>query len=255
MGSLRGILGEMVSRQRNLSEKRREREGALVEFNATDITNFLKLNAINTFIPIVNHLVERHETAPEDAYLLLAQFAGQLSTFTTQGDPTTLPKFLYNDLTTTFGELAATIRRLLAIIDPEKYVTVPLESREDGLHFGRLDDERLLRGAQYLLSVRTNQPERTAAEQIPVLSKIASWSDVGAIVQSALPGVPIQVTYRPPSEIPPRAGTLYFVLVQNNDYWRNVAGERTIAIYLPQPYDPNNIKLELLAIPKAAAAQ
>ena len=97
--------------------------------------------------------------------------------------------------------------------------------------------------------------ERTAAEQIPVLSKIASWSDVGAIVQSALPGVPIQVTYRPPSEIPPRAGTLYFVLVQNNDYWRNVAGERTIAIYLPQPYDPNNIKLELLAIPKAAAAQ
>jgi type VI secretion system protein ImpJ len=255
MGSLRAILGEMVSRQRNLSEKRREREGALVEFNATDITNFLKLNAINTFIPIVNHLVERHETAPEDAYLLLAQFAGQLSTFTTQGDPTTLPKFLYNDLTTTFGELAATIRRLLAIIDPEKYVTVPLTPREDGLHFGRLDDERLLRGAQYLLAVRSNQPERTAAEQIPVLSKIASWSDVGAIVQSALPGVPIQVTYRPPSEIPPRAGTLYFVLVQNNDYWRNVAGERTIAIYLPQPYDPNNIKLELLAIPKAAAAQ
>lgn len=256
MGSLRRLLSLMAAKQRTLAEQRRQQQGGVTtEFTAADITRFLQLNAVNTFLPIVNHLIERHETSPEDAYLMLSQFAGQLSTFAVEADPTTLPKFLYNDLATTFGELISTITKLLNTVIREQYVTVPLESREDGLHFGRLDDERLLRGAQYLLSVRTNQPERTAAEQVPLLSKIASWSDVGAIVQGALPGVPIQVTFRPPPEIPPRAGTLYFVLVQNNDYWRNVAGERTIAIYLPQPYDPNNIKLELLAIPKAAAAQ
>jgi hypothetical protein len=45
------------------------------------------------------------------------------------------------------------------------------------------------------------------------------------------------------------------MLNQSGQFWRNVSGERTISIYLPPPYDPANIKLELLAIPKPATAQ
>jgi type VI secretion system protein ImpJ len=213
--------------------------GRLVEFTAADITRFLLLNAVNTFLPIVNHLIERSETPPEDAYLLLCQFRGQLSTFASDGDPTKLPKFFYTDLYTTFSGVIDEITRLLHITILDQFVRVPLESREDGLHFGRLDDEKLMRGATYVLTVRSNQPEQVAASEIPKLSKIASWSEIPAIVHSALPGVPIQVTLPPAARrFRPQSGTLYFLLNQSGQYWRNVSGERTIAIYLPAAVRP-----------------
>lgn len=254
MGSLRRLLALMASNQRGLADSRRQLDGALVEFTATDTTNFLKLNAISTFLPVVNHLAERPDVTPEDAYLLLSQFAGQLCSFATipEADPTTLPKFFYTDLATTFGELLRRITVLLNVINPARYIVVPLHSREDGLHFAELKDERLIRGATYILSVRTGQPEQTAAQQIPQLSKVASWSDVGSIVQVAVPGVDLRVMHRLPPEIPPKAGQLYFALNQTGDYWRNVSAEQNIAIYLPPPYDPANIKIELLAIPRPA---
>jgi type VI secretion system protein ImpJ len=138
---------------------------------------------------------------------------------------------------------------LLGMTVKQAYISVPLESREDGLHFGRLEDERLAKTTTYILTVKSELPENQVADQLPKLSKIASWTDVGEIVHAATPGVPLQVTYRPPAEIPVRAGLVYFQLATNDRFWRNVAGERTVAIYLPPPFDPAHIKLELLAVP------
>jgi type VI secretion system protein ImpJ len=250
MARLRKLLSDMAARQRSLAEKQRHRDKALIEVREGDVTSFLKFYSINSFIPIVNHLIERADTSPEDAYVILSQFAGQLSSFAVSGDPTRLPKFYYTDLSTTFGELLAEITRLLNLIEQERYVKVELQSREDGLHFGRLDDEKLQRGATFYLTLRTSQPEQTAAGQVPHISKIASWGNIADIVASALPGVPLKIEYRPPSEIPARAGVLYFALQQTGTYWQNVEGERTIAIYLPPPYDPAQITIELLGIPR-----
>ncbi len=254
MARLRNLLALMAAKQRTLAEKRRQRDASTIEFREGDVGNYLILNTVNAFLPLVNHLIERADTSPEDAYLMLCQLAGQLATCAVDGDPTKLPKFYYTDLATTFGELLTEVVRLLNTTIKDRYVSVPLESREDGLHFGRLDDDRLLRGAQYWLALRTNQPEQQAAGQVPAISKIASWGNIADIVAANLPGVQIQVSYRPPAEIPARAGVLYFMLQQTGQYWLAVEGERTIAIFLPPPYDPASIKIELLAIPKVVGA-
>ncbi|HEX8789720.1 MAG TPA: type VI secretion system baseplate subunit TssK [Polyangiaceae bacterium] len=250
VSALRQLLALSVAKQRSLAEARRQRDAATVEFSAGDVTRFLLLNAVNTHIPIVNHLIERPEISPEDAYLHLCQYAGALMAFAVDSDPATLPKFTYGDLGGTFGALLAKITELLQKTIKEQHITIPLEVRPDGLRLGRLDDERLARGATFVLTVRSNQPEAAAADQIPRLSKIASWGDIPGMLQSAVPGVPLQVTYRPPSEIATRAGLIYFVLSQASPWWRNVATERTIAIYLPPPYDPASTTLELLAVPQ-----
>jgi type VI secretion system protein ImpJ len=67
---------------------------------------------------------------------------------------------------------------------------------------------------------------------------------------AATPGVPIQATHRPPAEIPVRAGVTYFQLNLQNDYWRSIQQEKGVAIYLPPPFDPAHVKLELLAVPR-----
>lgn len=249
ISALRQLLALSVAKQRSLAEARRQRDAATVEFSAGDVTRFLLLNAVNTHIPVVNHLIERPEISPEDAYLYLCQYAGALMAFAVDSDPATLPKFTYGDLGGTFAALIGKLTELLQTTIREQCITIPLEVRTDGLRLGRLDDERLARGATYVLTVRSNQAEAAAADQIPRLSKIASWGDISGMLQSAVAGVPLQVTYRPPSEIATRAGILYFLLSQSSPWWRNVATERTIAIYLPPPYDPASASLELLAVP------
>lgn len=249
VATLRQLLSLSVSKQRALAEARRQRDAATVEFSAGDVTRFLLLNAVNTHIPILNHLIERPEIGPEDAYLHLCQYAGALMSFAADADPATLPKFVYGDLGGTFGALVARITELLQTTIRDQSISVPLEVRPDGLRLGQLTDERLQRGATFVLTVRSNQPEAAAADQIPRLSKIGSWGDIPGMLKSAVPGVPLQVTYRPPSEIATRAGVLYFLLSQASPWWRNVATERTIAIYLPPPYDPASASLELLAVP------
>ena len=66
-------------------------------------------------------------------------------------------------------------------------------------------------------------------------------------------GVPVQVTFRPPSEIPVKSGITYFSLMLQNDYWKGVLQDRLVSIYLPPPFEPERVKLELLAIPKESS--
>ena len=74
------------------------------------------------------------------------------------------------------------------------------------------------------------------------------------VIRSAsTPGVPIQVTHRPPAEIPVKGGITYFMLNLQNDYWKHIVQDRLVSIYLPPPFDPERVKLELLAIPRASS--
>jgi type VI secretion system protein ImpJ len=127
---------------------------------------------------------------------------------------------------------------------------VPIEIAQ-GVHLGRLEDDRLLSATHYLLAIRSELPEDQLAQRLPGLCKIASKTQLPLIMRAAAPGVPIQATHRPPAEIPIRAGVLYFMLNLQNDYWRQITAERAIAVYLPPPFDPSKVKLELLAVPRS----
>jgi type VI secretion system protein ImpJ len=103
-----------------------------------------------------------------------------------------------------------------------------------------------------LLAVRSDVPEDQLAQRLPGLCKIASQTQLPQVLRSAAtPGVPVQITHRPPAEIPVRAGITYFQLNLQSDYWRSVVQEKTVAIYLAPPFDPTRVKVELLAVPRA----
>jgi type VI secretion system protein ImpJ len=68
-------------------------------------------------------------------------------------------------------------------------------------------------------------------------------------MRAATRGVPLQVTHRPPAEIPVRPGVVYFLMDTSIDHWRHVLAERKVAIYAPPPFDPSQVKVELFGIP------
>jgi type VI secretion system protein ImpJ len=247
---LRQILKAMHGKQRELAEGRRHRDATSLEFSGADVTKYLQLSALNGLIPQVAHVVEAADLPPQMVYLLLCQTAGQLSTFSAEADPGDLPKFQYTNLRATFDGLFDVLQKLLDVVATEQCIPVSLEPRKDGMYLGRLEDERLARCTHFILAVRSELPEADVAAQLPSLSKIASWVEIRDIIRAAAPGVPVEVTFRPPPEVPVKPGVVYFALQSGDPYWKGALSEQNLAIYLPRPFIPSKTQLELLAVPR-----
>ncbi len=249
MDGLRKTLQLMLGKAQQLSDARRHRDSTTLEFTPADVTRFLQLSALNGVVPVLNHLAETGDSHPRLLYLHLLAAAGQLSTFAVDVDLLALAKFQYTRLGPTFADLFAKLAGMLVAVARDSSFSIPLEVRPGGLYVGKLDDERVSRAVQFLLAVKSEVPEQQVIEQLPRLSKIASSTEIARIVQAAAPGVPLQVNNRPPPEVAVRAGIVYFNLTMDDPYWKNALRDRSVAIYLPQPFDPSRTKIELLAIP------
>jgi type VI secretion system protein ImpJ len=246
---LRSALKAMVGKRRELAESRRQRDAASMEFTGQDVTRYLQLSALNGLIPVINHAVEAGDLSPQMAYLLLCQTVGQLSTFHPTIDPTDLPKFEYSQLYATFSGLFERLQVILQGVVTERCITVQLEARRDGVHYAQIKDERFLRCTEYLLAVRAELPEREIADSLPQLSKIANWEEIRTLVKAATPGVPVEVTFRPPPEVPVKPGIVYFKLKSGDAGWKGILTDQTVAVYLPKPFDPGRTRVELLGVP------
>ncbi len=245
MDGLRKILSAMVGRQKSLAEGRRMRTAASVDFQASDVAKFWLLHAINSYIPAVSHMVDHGDQHPEQCYLTIAGLIGELCTFSPDGDPTGLPKFNYLELTDTFDPLVARALTLVSAVLADEFTIVPLEKREDGMYLGRFEDPKLPRTHELFLEAK-GADEGTLRERLPRLLKIGSWTQIGYILNAAMPGVKVAIEYRPPGAIPIKPGVVYLRVDQAGDYWNDILGSGTIAIY--QPIDPQKVDLRLIAV-------
>lgn len=248
MGAVQRLLALMVAKQRQLSAERQQRDSASIEFGANDVTRYLQLAALNATIPFLVHAGRNGEVSPRELYIFLVQSAGQLSTFSTDADPSAFPPFVFTDLRSTFEELFALLTGLLRANLRELCVRVPMEIHE-GIHIGNLSDERILKCQQFVLGAQSSMPIEQLARELAGRAKIASLTQLPFLMRAATRGVPLQVTHRPPAEIPVRPGIVYFLMDTTIDHWRHILSERKVAIYAPPPFDPSQVKIELYGIP------
>jgi type VI secretion system protein ImpJ len=253
-GSVRRLLALMTAKQRQLAQERRQRDAVTVEFGVGDVTRYVQLSALNAAIPLLVHAGRDGEMSPRELYLSLIQMAGALSTLVSDADPSTFPAFTFTDLRSTFEELFALLTSLLRASVREACVAVPMEVRE-GLHVGNLSDERIVKCSQFVLAAHApGISEEQLARDLPGRAKIASWQQLPFLLRSATRGLGLQVAHRPPAEVPVRPQVAYFLIdvTGGAEHWRHVLNERSLAIYLPPPYDPAQVKLEIFAIPAKA---
>ncbi len=251
LGRLREVTTRLVARQREIADMRRSREAGSGEMSAQDVIRSLQLLVLDGNVPVFAHLADAPDTLPRDAYLWLVRLAGELCAFG-DADPAALPKFDHADLRATFEPLFAQVLGALGGMGAVRYVSVPLEQRAGGLHLARIQDDRHLQGALYL-AVKSDLPEQQVIDAVPRLCKIASAAEIQSLLQAAAPGLAVTWLPRTPAELPVRAGTSYFAVATGDRYWQSILVNRTIAIYLPPPFDPARTKVELLSVPPAAA--
>lgn len=245
MAGMRRVLSALVGKQKSLAEGRRMRTSASVDFQASDTAKFWLLHTCNSYIPMVSHIVDHGGVHPEDCYMLLGNMIGELCTFDADGDPTTIPKFNYLELTDVFEPMIERAIRQITGVLAESYTIVPLEKREDGMYLGKFEDPKLPRTHELFLEAK-GADEAILRERLPRLLKIGSWTQIGYILNAAMPGVRVGVEYRPPGAIPVKPGLVYLRVDQAGDYWNDILGSGTIAIY--QPIDPQKVDLRLIAV-------
>ena len=240
---LQTLCALVSTRRRALAEDRRRQQ---------ELPRALFFHTLSGALPLLRHLADAPECAPHSLYRDLLRLLGELRSFTTDELPEP-PRYDFTDLRASLAPLLAELRHHILDTLPDRCLRIALEPRPDGLWIGELHDDRLQRGSTFVLAVETDADPRLLANELPALTRIAAWRRINAIVRQNILGAPIRHTLHPPVELPVLPHHSYFIIAADDPSWLEVLRERNVAVFLPRPYDPDHVRISLLAIPGPGA--
>jgi type VI secretion system protein ImpJ len=241
----------LIAKSRTLGERRHMSKAGGAIFSTDDGVILWVLPTVNAAIPLLTHLFRQRIIHPERLYSEMARLAGALMSLVFERHAKDLPRYDHLDLYNTFRQLDFEIRDLLERVDPRRYVPIPLVQERPALYVGKVNDEALLREAEFFLAVGANVPENRLIERVPFAIRIADRDGIEVVINNALRGVSItHVT--PPGQIPTRQGLHYFRLDRNDldiglkRFWDRIIELKTISVWVADEFP--EAKLEMYAI-------
>ncbi len=245
-GLLRRVLEMVSAKSADLAAARRQRSQGLVEFTMSEAANFWFLHTVNAYIPLLMHLHAHPEGHPEEVFLALAQLAGELTTFASEGHPKDLPLYAHESPGEPFAAMEKRILDLMGTIIPTRCTPIPLERVRESLFTGKLRDDRVVEAGQLYLAVLADVPEEKVIREVPLKAKVSSSDRVDQLIAAAIRGLLLRHLPTPPTEIPVQPGRQYFQLEKSGEHWEAVKKSRSISFYIPPEF--KGLKLELMAV-------
>ena len=201
--------------------------------SALDVANYWFLHALCSALPSLRHHLQDRRTHPEEVYRDLARLAGALSTFALESAGNDIPLYRHRDLTSTFRDMDALIRRYLEIVAPSNFVTLQFRKVDSYIYAAEVKDERCLRRSRWILGVRSSLTDSAILRQTPMLAKVCSAEGVGKLVQRALPGLELLHVPVPPAALHAQADMHYFSIAQSGACWQHILQTKAVGVYLP----------------------
>ena len=204
-----------------------------------DISDFLLLQTVNRWQPLVAHWADAGNLHPETLFSALVQMAGELATFTSPDKRCSVfPAYRHDDLQRSFTPIVADLRRSLSAVLETNAVAIPLKDPKFGIRVGMLSDRNLLRASQFVLAVSAD----VAGEQLRRLFP----NKVKVLVNVSLPGIAARALPVAPRQIPFQAGSCYFELDRGSPHWQQMKNSGGFGIHVSDDFP--NLKIELWAI-------
>ncbi len=214
---------------------------------AAEIADFLMLQIINRYEPVVTHLAASPGLHPEDLYKLALEITGELSTLTAASRrPPQFPVYRHDALRASFEPVINSLRGCLSVVMEQNAVPIPLAHKKFGISVGSVADQSLFDSASFVLAARADVAPEDLRRRFPAQVKIGSVEKIRDLVNLQLPGIGLQPMAVAPRQIPYHAGFAYFELDRTHDLWRLLKGSGGIAIH--QSGDFPNLSMELWAI-------
>ncbi len=245
------VLAGMISEILGLTHHRGEALAGRVSESGTkgaaEIADFLLLQAVNRYEPVLAHLSSSAHVHPETFYSLALSIAGELATFTSPGKrPGKFGVYRHDDLQGTFAPVMKELRQSLSAVLEQTAIPIPLQERKYGIRVAALTDKSLLSNSSFVLAVRADLPVETLRRGFPNQAKIGSVEQIRELVNVALPGIALRPLPVAPRQIPYHAGVTYFELDQSGQYWQQLKSSGGIAIHVSGDFP--RLEMELWAI-------
>jgi type VI secretion system protein ImpJ len=244
---LQTFLTELQGLLRQRGDALAERALATGRGGAAEIADFLMLQAINRYEPVVIHLAAKGDCHPDELYRLALEMAGELSTLASAARrPPPLPAYRHNALRLTFEPLIQVLRSLLSVVLERNAIAIELEPKKFGISLATVSDRTLFDNAVFVLAARADLPVEDLRGRFPLQLKVGSVDKIRDLVNLQLPGVGVQAMAVAPRQIPYHAGFVYFELDRTGELWKALRSSGVIALH--QAGELPGLVMELWAI-------
>jgi len=209
-----------------------------------EITDFLMLQLLNRFDPLLGHLLETALLHPETLYAVLLAMAGELATYThADRRPAELAAYRHDALAETYAPLIADIRASLTAVIEQNVVSIPIEDRGRGLFTAMIQDPDMVRNASFVLAIQASMPIEQIRQIFPTQVKIGPSDKIRDLVMSQLPGIMLSLLPVAPRQIPYHAGFCYFELDRGSEFWKYMETNRLLAMHIAGDFPGLQIEL------------
>jgi type VI secretion system protein ImpJ len=198
-----------------------------------EIADFLMLQAINRYEPVLSHCALSGVIHPEELYRFCVAAAGELATFTTPAKrPPKLETYRHDRLRESFEPVIAALRASLSAVLEQAAIPIPIESKKYGIHVATVADRGLYGSAVFILAARADVSAEDLRRRFPAQIKIGPVEKIRDLVNLQLPGVPLHPVPVAPRQIPYHAGFVYFELDQSHELWGQLQNSGGVAFHV-----------------------
>jgi len=200
---------------------------------AAEFADFLMLQAINRWEPLVAHYADAGQVHPEGLFQLCVAAAGELATFTTNSKRPPKPAAYRHDrLRESFDPVILSLRESLSKVLTQAAISIPIEPKKFGISVAIVTDRSLYGSAVFILAARADIPSEELRRRFPAQLKIGPVEKITDLVRLQLPGVPVHAVPVAPRQIPYHAGFAYFELDQTDPLWEQLRNSGGVAMHV-----------------------
>jgi type VI secretion system protein ImpJ len=214
---------------------------------AAEFANFLMLQTVNRYEPLLAHYADSGQLHPELLFQVCVSAAGELATFTsTSKRPPRLSAYRHDHLRESFEPVIEALRESLSKVITQVAVPIAIEPRKYGISVAIVGDRTLYETAVFVLAARADIPAEELRRRFPAQLKIGPVERITDLVRLQLPGVPVHPVPVAPRQLPYHAGYAYFELDQHDPMWQQLQTSGGVAMHVAGEFP--GLALEFWAI-------
>jgi type VI secretion system protein ImpJ len=214
---------------------------------AAEFADFLMLQAINRYEPLLGHYADSGDLHPERLFHVCVSAAGELATFTTTSKrPPKVPAYRHDSLRESFDPVIAALRESLSKVLVQNAISIPIKPGRFGISVAIVGDRSLYSTAVFILAARADLASEDLRRRFPAQLKIGPAEKIGDLVRLGLSGVPVNAVPVAPRQIPYHAGFAYFELDQSDALWEELKNSGGVGIHVAGEFP--GLALEFWAI-------
>jgi type VI secretion system protein ImpJ len=246
-GRLAAFTSELLGLLHQRGEALAGRVAATGRGAAAEFADFLMLQAINRYEPLLAHYADSGDLHPERLFRICVSAAGELSTFTTTSKrPPKIQPYRHDRLRESFDPVIAALRESLSKVLVQNAISIPIKPGKFGISVAIVGDRSLYGTAVFVLAARADLPAEELRRRFPAQLKIGPAEKIGDLVRLGLPGVPVNAVPVAPRQIPYHAGFAYFELDQTDELWEQLKTSGGVAMHVAGEFP--GLALEFWAI-------